>query len=217
MTSSISEQQFANGFLHLLRTNTPIFSATHAGSTNHTRRPITLAKMPSPKRKRTNALTDAGSSTNDSGVNLGSQKTFSKVTLKSIKAPKFAHIYESFAVGTNYTVLDLKQRIIDDSLVPAGSELRFLLKGKVLKDSGLVSDLGDEGAEVAITVLVTAPPVGSAPTTSAFGTSVEEKKEEVNLNIDEPVWKQIGQVLENAYGPAKANMVLSKLKTGYKP
>ena len=53
MTSAISEQQFASGFLHLLHTNTPVFSATH--TTSQSRGPVTLTKMPAPKRKRTDA------------------------------------------------------------------------------------------------------------------------------------------------------------------
>jgi hypothetical protein len=212
MTSSISEQQFASGFLHLLHTNTPVYSATHTSSLNQSRGPITLTKMPAPKRKRTE--TGLGDGSGAGGASSGAdtatpKRTFAKLTLKSIKAPKFAHTYAPLAVGAQYTVLDLKQRVLDEKLVPAGSELRFLLKGKVLKDSGLVADLGDEGAELMITVLVTA--VAASPAV----TPVEEKKEAITLTVDEPVWKQIGQVLDNAYGSEKATMVLEKLKASY--
>ncbi|CDO53925.1 hypothetical protein DV495_003374 [Geotrichum candidum] len=207
MTSAISEQQFASGFLHLLHTNTPVFSATH--TTSQSRGPVTLTKMPAPKRKRTDA--GLGSSA-DAAAAAGPKRTFAKLTLKSIKAPKFTHTYAPLAVDAQYTVLDLKQRAIDENLVPAGSELRFLLKGKVLKDSGLVADLGDEGAELMITVLVTA---GAATTSPVSTPAEEEKKEAISLTVDEPVWAQIGQVLDNAYGSEKAAKVLEKLKASY--
>ncbi|KAF5098297.1 hypothetical protein D0Z00_002097 [Geotrichum galactomycetum] len=212
MTSAISEQQFASGFLHLLHTNTPVYSATHTSSLNQSRGPVTLTKMPAPKRKRPEPGLSGSADGANAGGNATPTRTFAKVTLKSIKAPKFAHTFAPLAVGAQYTVLDLKQRALDENLVPAGSELRFLLKGKVLKDSGLVAELGDEGAELMITVLVTA---AASPVVASPVVAEQEKPAAISLTVDEPVWTQIGQVLVTAYGPEKATLVLEKLKASY--
>ena len=75
-----------------------------------------------------------------------------------------------------------------------------------------MADLGDEGAELMITVLVTA---GAATTSPVATPAEEEKKKAISLTVDEPVWAQIGQVLDNAYGSEKAAKVLEKLKASY--
>ncbi|SCU86848.1 LADA_0E00628g1_1 [Lachancea dasiensis] len=86
-----------------------------------------------------------------------------KLRLKSIRSPKFAHA-QDFA--TSQTIYHVKQHLaeVEESILDS-SQLKILLKGKVLHDNMLLSDL--KAAEADLVVMVSKfdkqPAVASPP------------------------------------------------------
>lgn len=75
-----------------------------------------------------------------------------KLVLKNIKAPKF--VLES-EFGRNDTVRQVKEYLVHEGKAQQLGQLKLLLKGKVLHDTGILSELIDN--EATITVMISKP------------------------------------------------------------
>lgn len=166
----------------------------------------------------------SGSASSFSSSPLSSGRTI-KVTVKSIKAPKFVVSFEK--VATSDSILDLKQQIFETqgrelfggaNADPAAS-IRLLIKGKVISDSKVLSDLAPVGVEelsfVAMVSVVLAKPSPSA------GSNDEDPVVEVPevaskpVVIDAALWSDIGKLLIIKLGSGAGSSALNKLKRGW--
>lgn len=75
---------------------------------------------------------------------------------KSIKPPKFNVTLSASSTDTVYQVKSELAKHADLTNVEP-SQIKLLLKGKVIQDASLLSDIADSGEEIKFTVIVSAP------------------------------------------------------------
>lgn len=141
-----------------------------------------------------------------------------RLTLKKIQAPKFA-IEHDFSPSD--TILQLKQHLINEGKASHVSEIKLLLKGKVLHENLFLSDLKLDSANCTITVMIKPDPTlaraseadkpVSAPSTSSSSASSSPEQEPA------VPWDAIEALLNDKFknnNPA-AKQILDRLQKGW--
>lgn len=210
----MSDRDFVNKFLVLATINPPQLSSSY-------QRPLkdvkTLGVALPPLKYKYMPQKRFGNDTTNNNTSIHSPTATIKLTLKSVRQPKFS-IEHDF--NMNQTVLQVKEFIQQhESTIKQLNQLKLLIKGKVLHDSTLLVDLPvKEQDNVIVNVMISKP-------------SVPEKKEEQDPkdpSIDQMIpsstqeattvpWDVIEQVLVETY-PTKqeAASVYERLKKGWK-
>ncbi|GEQ72449.1 hypothetical protein JCM33374_g6136 [Metschnikowia sp. JCM 33374] len=139
------------------------------------------------------------------------------IQLKSIRPPyKFSTTLKN--VQTSQSIYKVKEQVIAsvETLKQAGvapSNLKFMIKSKVLTDTtSIVSLVQDSAADVTITVMVSAP----APQPTAQeepGTIEDDPTESVPLALSEETWNKIHALLVADVGSANGKVFLEKFKS----
>lgn len=139
--------------------------------------------------------------------NGGSGEDARKVTLtlKSVRAPKFC---VECQFNSKETVLQVKQRLVEEGKAPGTEELKLLLKGKVLHDSELLSSLTSDTATINVMVSKTTqtatPPPSADPTVTSKSPASEMP------------WNEIENVLSSRFpDPKETQKALDRLKRGW--
>ncbi|AAS52485.1 AEL200Cp [Eremothecium gossypii ATCC 10895] len=134
-----------------------------------------------------------------------------KLFLKSVRPPRFAHT-ALFAANDN--VSQVKERLREIEPAVSTADLRLLLKGKVLNDGMILSDL--KAPEAALMVLVQ-PHRENAPAAAAAPPRPESDGLDVAAvpTLDVP-WDRISSTLEDALGDrGVAAATLTRLQRGW--
>lgn len=127
------------------------------------------------------------------------------LTLKSVRPPKFS--LECQFSGKD-TVLQVKQRLVEEGKAQGTENLKLLLKGKVLHDSELLSGLTSDVATINVMISKTAQPATPPPTAQPEVTPEPSA-------IQMP-WNEIEKILNsNLTDPAEAQNALDRLKKGW--
>lgn len=151
--------------------------------------------------------------------NTGSADAAIDIQLKSIRPPyKFSTKLE--AVLVSQTVYKVKDLLISsvDTLKLAGvspSNLKFMIKSKVLTDTTSIASLVQEGTELSITVMVSAPvnPTPSETKIPEIANSAEsDPSESVPLSLSAETWAKIGTLLVADVGAENGAIFLEKFK-----
>lgn len=191
MSVQLDESTFANAFLHLLQTQSRQYHESYAGNT--TRSPTILAKMPQEKLKK---------SKDSQSKQLSLQKI--TVSLKSLKPPKMNRV-EEVEVSENTTALELK-----DMVLLQGA--RFLVKGKVVKDSAKVLELTEDGK---LTIIVVPAVVESSQSEDSTVNTNASTSISSDSKISPQLWAKLKQVLIDELGADSGSNEFAKLKSGY--
>lgn len=141
-------------------------------------------------------------------ANLVGESTID-VKLKSIRPP-FKFTTELKAIPGSLSIYKLKNQLIDEvvSLKEAGicaSNLKFMIKSKILTDTTTIGLLGDE---VSITVMITQP----SPNDTSKLLSDPEPELEAPKSISKGAWDKIESVISADLGPEAAKIAVSKFK-----
>ncbi|AGO12161.1 AaceriAEL200Cp [[Ashbya] aceris (nom. inval.)] len=142
----------------------------------------------------------------------GAEANTVKLSLKSVRPPRFA-LTEVFAANDN--VAQVKERLRATEPAVSTAELKLLLKGKVLNDGMILSDL--KAPEATLTVLVqphreNEPAAAAAPSgeNSSDGSDVTAVP---TVNVP---WERISSTLEDALGDhGVAVATLARLQRGW--
>ncbi|KAK5959875.1 Mdy2p PWA37_002945 [Arxiozyma heterogenica] len=209
----MSDCDFVNKFLVLATINPPQLSSSY-------QRPLkdvkTLGVALPPLKYKYNPQKRLGNDTATDSISDGNQPATVKLTLKSVRQPKFS-IEHDFNV--NQTVLQVKEFIQQhESTIKQLNQLKLLIKGKVLHDSTLLVDLPiKEQDNVIVNVMISKP-------------LIPDKKEEQDPedpSIDQILpsstqqktavpWDVIEQVLIDTYSTKQeATSVYERLKRGW--
>ncbi|CUM68296.1 uncharacterized protein PRCAT00006018001 [Priceomyces carsonii] len=156
-------------------------------------------------------------------VNLPKAKqlidTKSMITLKfvSIKPP-YKFISQLTEVPLSSTVYSVKKSLIADQLKNeeiTPSNIKLLLKGKVIQDTSLLSSLPVTDDEMAFKVMISAP-VPSASTPKSTTPESEDPDVSEPITILDITWNKIYEILKSDLGSdLKASDALSKLKANW--
>jgi hypothetical protein len=142
------------------------------------------------------------------------------VQLKSIKGVKFTW---SLVADTDTTVLSVKERLLQDPEAPLAdaippygvSNLRFLIKGKVIPDLKQLDELAEEPVDgelrIAFTVMVSEPQSTESSHSDAARPS-DMLSNETNLVLDDNLWADIRRLLVSRLGEARASAVYTQFK-----
>lgn len=170
----MSDRDFVNKFLVLATINPPQLSSSYQKPLKDVK---TLGVALPPLKYKYNPQKRLGTGTTNASNN--SSGTTIKLTLKSVRQPKFS-IEHDFSM--NQTVLQVKEFIQQhESTIKQLNQLKLLIKGKVLHDSTLLVDLPiKEQNGVIVNVMVSKP-------------SISEKEEE-----QDPSDPSIDQILPNS-------------------
>ncbi|EJS41830.1 YOL111C [Saccharomyces arboricola H-6] len=135
------------------------------------------------------------------------------LTLKRIQAPKFA-IEHDFSPSD--TVLQLKQQLISEDKASHLSEIKLLLKGKVLHDKLFLSDLKIEPANSTITVMIKPNPAIAKESEVTDSTSSPSP---VTTPVQESVvpWDDIEALLNDKFKNDRpvAKQIMDRLQKGW--
>lgn len=126
-----------------------------------------------------------------------------KLTLKSVRAPKFVFDHE---FDRNDTVHEVKESLVSEGKAQEVNQLKLLLKGKVLHDSELLSSFNmDSGV---ITVMISKPPT---PDPSKQQEDVTSSQSTLKLP-----WGAIESALDSELKDAKqVALALARLQKGW--
>lgn len=190
MTTTISETTFAKAYLQLLHSQTPkpVRDTSYIGTRGQY---ISIPEFPTPKKKAVTAT-----STIDEATALPSTI---KVTVKSIKAPKFN---EQFELAKTDIVLDVREK-----LNKYGSSIKLLVKGKVIPESRSLQEVAGDSTEIAFMAMVSGEPLASKPEPTP---TPDTRSTETSTAIP---WEQIEQLLISHMGQERAAPVLEKFKS----
>ncbi|QLL33304.1 hypothetical protein HG536_0E02150 [Torulaspora globosa] len=127
------------------------------------------------------------------------------LTLKSVRAPKFS-VECQFTCKD--TVLQVKQRLVEEGKAQGTEDLKLLLKGKVLHDSELLSSLTSDAATINVMISKTAQTATSPPPAHPGLTS--------ETPASGMPWNEIENVLSSRFPDSKeAQKALDRLKRGW--
>lgn len=193
----MSEKEFVSKFLTLASLNEPKLDSSYrkplreVGSLGVSLPPLKYKYDPSKSRCRS--------------------KSSIEVSLKSIKAPKFSHVQLFEATDT---INRVKEFLIEkEAEIYYTSQIKLLLKGKVLHDSQLLSDLGSENLALIAMVSKVEPPAEPEPDLELVNLD-QESKDLVGSDIQLP-WKEISELLHFKLGAVEANSALERLRKGW--
>ncbi|KAF3989290.1 hypothetical protein FT663_02837 [Candidozyma haemuli var. vulneris] len=141
-----------------------------------------------------------------------------KLNFKSIKPPfKFA---ASLDVPLESTVFNIKNELVETvaTLKEAGataSNLKLMLKAKVLTDSTQIGSVAKANEELAITVMVSPPTASPEKASPAATPSATEDPDEAVLEpvVTEATWAKIGSFLALDIGSERAQKAVAQFKT----
>lgn len=196
---STPEHEFISRFLTLATLSEPILPADYKIPLQRvTNLGVALPALKykyDPIRAR-NSVANAGQNAKANNVTL---------TLKSIRAPKFSLDHQ---FSRNDTVYQVKQQLIDAGKAEQPEQLKLLLKGKVLHDSELLSDV------VADTATIT---VMFSKSVSAESSSNASPAADVPVGTDLKIpWKEIEKTLSvNLATPKEVADAIDRLKRGW--
>ncbi|EDO16474.1 hypothetical protein Kpol_1066p41 [Vanderwaltozyma polyspora DSM 70294] len=132
-----------------------------------------------------------------------------KLTLKSVRAPKFS-VEQKFS--TNDTVYQVKQLLVAEGQVEHVEQLKLLLKGKVLHDKMLLADFNLSDAT--LNVMVSKAPVKEINTEGA--SEIETNSTNIDLSNLEVPWNEIELLLKTKFNNDKhASLTLQRLQKGW--
>ena len=213
----VPEREFVNKFLTLATLNEPALSASYQKPLREVSAlgvalPALKYRYSSSRAKRS-ALDARGADTDAGSVSL---------TLKSVRNPKFA-LEHAFAKSD--TVLAAKELLVSEGKAVQLGQLKLLLKGKVLHDNLLLSELGVDKAVV--NVMISAPkpgeeaPVATEKTAKTPAVAAPQDDEPVQESIADAEnavvpWDDIEALLKSKLTrPSEANFVFDRLKRGW--
>ncbi|SCW04582.1 LAFE_0H16732g1_1 [Lachancea fermentati] len=194
------EREFINKFLSLATLNAPALPADYKKSL-HDVDNLGVALPPlrykyDHKRAKLSALANGSSEVS--------------ITLKSVRPPKFVHTKSFSKIDTVHVV---KEFLVDqeDSLSDT-SQLKLLLKGKVLHDSVLLSDLKTDKAD--LTVMVSkALKVADASSSDSHSPPIQPSISAETLEVP---WEDIQKLLDNKLeSEARSREVFERLRRGW--
>jgi hypothetical protein len=131
---------------------------------------------------------------------------------KSIKSPKFT---AELDINLEDSVYRVKESLITEVAELKGfatSQIKFLIKGKVIQDSSLIGNVvGEEDADVKFTVMISGKPeeVDQDPEDADIAAILPETEREVVLP-----WADIAKVLKDS-GITDVEGTLLKLQKGW--
>lgn len=133
------------------------------------------------------------------------------LTLKSVRPPKFS--LECQFSGKE-TVLQVKQRLVQEGKAQDTENLKLLVKGKVLHDSELISGFTSDTATINVMISKAgpkSPPEATpAPAAEAIKTSAAEP---AATNLP---WNEIENILCSSFSdPTEAANAIDRLKRGW--
>ncbi|GCE99948.1 hypothetical protein ZYGM_001954 [Zygosaccharomyces mellis] len=181
------EHEFVSKFLTLATLNQPVLPADY-------KKPLQQVNslgvaLPALKYKYHSKKTNRHN--NDKGL---------KLVLKNIKPPKFTleHVF-----SCNDTVRQVKELLISEGKAQQSSQLKLLLKGKVLHDSGILSELLEN--EATITVMI-----------SKLEAVQPQEEPTTTRKILQVPWKAIENTLAQEWDdPQQAALALERLQRGW--
>ena len=193
--STSSEKEFASSYLTLLSLGETKFPSDYKKDLKDVRGlGVKLPNLPIAKKS---------DSSKHSAI---SNATLHDCVFKSIKEPKFNVTLQVKSTDTIYQVkTDLCKSVQADvgSLEP--SQIKLLLKGKVIHDSSLISDIAqDDSSEVKFTAIV------GTPSTTPAQVSTPEPEESTEVAIP---WNEIEQLLKSKGIDSKA--IIQRLQDGW--
>ncbi|CCE66281.1 hypothetical protein TPHA_0P01230 [Tetrapisispora phaffii CBS 4417] len=203
-----TELEFVSRFLTLATLSEPVFSKDYQKPLQEvTSLGVALPGLRykyEPSRVRKNA----GSSNNGSGSMSDNASNAIKLTLKSIRAPKFSIEHE---FSGNDTVLQVKLFLVNEKKVEQKEQLKLLLKGKVLHDKFLLSDLNV--TEATLNVMVSKPVLSTADEVEPEAPSLDSVSPTVSYEVP---WDEIETLLNNKWNnQEQVFKALKKMKTNY--
>ncbi|ANB12682.1 Mdy2p [Sugiyamaella lignohabitans] len=145
------------------------------------------------------------------------------VTLKSIRNPKFVISFDD--VPANDTVLSIKERLVGDPDGPlaeggyATSNVRLLIKGKVISDSKTVGEVstateGSDELSVSFVAMISQPDKEAISNKKEVG-SEEEPEPVLPTVLSEAAWNDIHTTLQKHLSHDEARVALQKFKSTF--
>lgn len=171
------EYQFVTKFLTLATLNEPKYSSNYQKPLNQVES-IGVA-LPALKYKYdpNRVAKRSGAAVNDVELNL-----------KSVRPPKF-NITDKFS--GNATVFTVKQRIVQEGHCRHVESIKLLLKGKVLQDNTILSDLGITSA--AVTVMIAKEAAETSANTTADASTATPTSQPTPASVP---WEDIQTLLK---------------------
>lgn len=200
----MSEKAFFNTYTELIKLSGPADPALLYGTEDYHKLTSLGPTLPKPPAGFPKA------------VPTGNDTQLVQVSFKSIKPPfKFSHSGE-YASGK--TVFHIKSDLIeavpvlkDASVTP--SNLKFLLKAKVLSDTTPLSTISDLALPLSVTVMVSSPtPATPAAATPEPQAAALDDEPEPEPQVSASTLAKIHELLERDVGPAKATVLVNRLK-----
>lgn len=206
------EREFVNKFLTLATLNEPALSSSFQKPLREVNA-LGVALPPLKYRYNHNrakrSAQDARGADTDAGNVL--------LTLKSVRNPKFVLEQE---LPKSDTVLRAKELLVSEGKAQQVGQLKLLLKGKVLHDNLLLSELGVEKAVV--NVMISAPKPGETVVAeepvAPLPQEDEEPVQESIADVENAVvpWDDIETLLKTKLTrPSEANFVFDRLRRGW--
>ncbi|QLG73723.1 hypothetical protein HG535_0F02340 [Zygotorulaspora mrakii] len=203
---SSPEYEFVSKFLTLVSISEPVLTADYKLPLQH----VTKLGVALPALKY---RYDFKKSRNSSRNNDASGGPAIALNLKSIRAPKFS-IDQQFA--GNDTVYQVKEYLVKEGKAQQIQQFKLLVKGKVLHDSELVSDVASGGTN--IVVMISKPIVDEGSPSSVSSSSLGEKvatTEPIDIDAEIP-WNDIQSALKSSLNSEEAvAQAMDRLKRGY--
>ncbi|QLQ80862.1 hypothetical protein HG537_0E02170 [Torulaspora globosa] len=127
------------------------------------------------------------------------------LTLKSVRAPKFSVEWQ---FSTRDTVLQVKERLVEEGKASGTQNLKLLLKGKVLHDSELLSSVTSDRAIINVMI--------SKVAQTAASPALEHPEVGSKSPLSEMPWNEIENILSSKFAdPRDAQEALDRLKRGW--
>ncbi|CCH44931.1 Ubiquitin-like protein MDY2 [Wickerhamomyces ciferrii] len=208
-----SEKEFASNYLTLLSisdSNIVLEDSYKKDLKEIKTLGIKLPNLPNPKKSNDRDL-----------ISNGSQDgKLVNVTFKSIKPPRFNI---NSKINSNITIFKIKSDLIKSQnelreLDP--SQLKFLVKGKVIQDSSLLSSILGTDEEITFTVMInksnTPTPIPSSGSNDNDNINDDEPEisniDQIKPEIQIP-WNDIGELLKSK--GLDSTVVISRLQKGW--
>ncbi|QWW25286.1 hypothetical protein CA7LBN_004168 [Candidozyma auris] len=204
----MSDKQFFTTYAQLIRLSTDApQSSFYSTEDYHKLKSLgpSLPKVPAAFPKKSNG-------------DAAGEKT--KLNFKSIKPPfKFS---TSLEAPLSSTVFNIKGELVEAvaALRDAGvtaSNLKMMVKAKVLSDTTQIGSVAKANEELSITVMVSPPQTAPTPATEKREeepTSTEDPEEAaLDPMVTEATWTKIGSLLSLDIGPERAQKAVNQFKT----
>lgn len=197
---SLAEKEFINRFLSLVTQQPPALASDYKKPLQNVTN-LGVALPPLKYKYDHKRVKRAEDKTVKSGT--------IQLSLKSIRAPKFLHSKE-FAKSD--TINQVKQFLVDaEESIHDASQLKILLKGKVMHDNILLSDIKSDKAD--LVVMVAKWDNAGVPENAASDSPKDESQERARNQIP---WAKIQALLESEFTkPEEASAAFNRLQRGW--